>query len=83
MGLLLVVLPWSGFWERNYFASMWPPFREWLPNAFVRGAISGLGLLNLFAGFFELAPIFSMRAHRPIVLDTSGYRSHPDTRADP
>jgi hypothetical protein len=85
VGLLLVVLPWSGFWERNYFASMWPPLRVWLSNDFVRGAISGLGVLNLFAGFFELAPILFLRAHHPIVLDTSGYRRHPhpDTRAEP
>ena len=28
VGLLLVVLPWSGFWERNYFAMAWPPLRS-------------------------------------------------------
>jgi len=24
---LLIVLPWSGFWERNYFAAAWPPLQ--------------------------------------------------------
>jgi hypothetical protein len=64
VGLLLVVLPWSGFWERNYFAYAWPELRTLMTNNFVRGAVSGLGVLNLLAGFFELAPVFAVRAPR-------------------
>ena len=59
MGLLLIVLPWSEFWERNYFAQNWPVLRPFVNNSFVRGAISGLGLINLMVGASELAPIFS------------------------
>lgn len=58
VGLLLIVLPWSTFWERNYFVYAWPALRPVLTNEFVRGAVSGLGLVNLFAGFAELAPVF-------------------------
>lgn len=58
VGLLLVVLPWSGFWERNYFAQAWPAIGTLIRNHFARGAISGLGLVNLLAGFAELVPIF-------------------------
>jgi hypothetical protein len=58
------VLPWSGFWERNYFASLWPDLREVVANNFVRGGVSGLGFVNLIAGFIELAPIFSRRESR-------------------
>ncbi len=61
VGLLLIVLPWSTFWERNYFASLWPALRLVLTNDFVRGAVSGLGVLNLAAGFSELAPAFTPR----------------------
>lgn len=61
VGLLLIVLPWSTFWERNYFASLWPALRLALANDFVRGAVSGLGVLNLAAGFSELAPVFAPR----------------------
>jgi hypothetical protein len=50
VGLLLVVLPWSTFWERNYFASLWPVLVPLLTNNFVRGAVSGLGVLTLLAG---------------------------------
>ena len=61
VGLLLVVLPWSGFWERNYFAMAWPVLRELLTNNFVRGAVTGLGLVNLYAGFSDLALVFAAR----------------------
>ena len=59
VGLLLIVLPWLPYWDRNYFVSIWPPLRPVLVNDFVRGAVSGLGLLNLVAGFSELAPVFA------------------------
>jgi hypothetical protein len=61
VGLLLLVLPWSGFWEQNYFVLAWPPLAEWLRNDYTRGAVSGLGVVNLFAGFADLALIFSAR----------------------
>jgi hypothetical protein len=65
VGLLLVVLPWSGFWERNYFAMTWPALRELLTNNFVRGAVTGLGLVNLYAGFADLAIVFAGRPAPP------------------
>jgi len=65
VGLLLVVLPWSGFWERNYFAMTWPALRELLTNNFVRGAVTGLGLVNLYAGFADLAIVFASRPAHP------------------
>ena len=62
--MLLIVLPWSAFWERNYFAAAWPGLRPFLTNNYVRGAITGLGLVNLCAGFADLAHVFSGRARR-------------------
>lgn len=61
VGLLLIVLPWSGFWEQNYFADTWPPLLVLLRNNYVRGAVSGLGLVNLCGGFADLALIFGAR----------------------
>jgi hypothetical protein len=61
VGLLLIILPWSAFWERNYFADAWPLVRPVVTNNFVRGAISGLGFVNLIAGFADLALIFVAR----------------------
>jgi hypothetical protein len=60
--LLLVVLPWSAFWDhRNYFALAWPAMCPFLGNNFVRGAITGLGVVNLVAGFADLALVFATR----------------------
>ena len=59
VGLLLVVMPWwPAFWEHNYFAMAWPPLRTILSNNFLRGAVSGLGVVNLIAGFADLAYFF-------------------------
>ena len=56
-------MPWSPFWERNYFAQAFPPLHAFVMNNFVRGAITGLGLVNLFAGFADLALVFIARDH--------------------
>jgi hypothetical protein len=66
VGLLLLVLPWSTFWERNYFIQAVPALDAILTNHFGRGAISGLGLVNLYAGFAEMAPIFTARARHDV-----------------
>lgn len=60
-GLVLVVLPWSGYWERNYFAQLWPPLQVFLMNNYVRGAVSGLGLVNMLAGIAEIWSFLSAR----------------------
>jgi hypothetical protein len=52
---------WPAFWEHNYFALRWPALRAILANNFVRGAVSGLGVVNLFAGFADLAYFFTPR----------------------
>ena len=68
VGLLLLVLPWSGFWEHNYFAEAWPPLRPLLVNNFTRGAVTGLGLVNLGVGFADLARVFSSRGRGDVSL---------------
>jgi hypothetical protein len=68
---LLIVLPWSNFWERNYFVYAWPPLRPVLMNYFMRGAVTGLGFVNLFAGFAELAPLFAVRGSPEVPVSDS------------
>lgn len=65
VGLLLIVLPWSSFWEHNYFGHVLPVLVPILTNNFVRGAVSGLGVANIFAGFFELVPAMGPRGSKP------------------
>ena len=64
IGLLLVVLPWSVFWDRNYFGAALPALRPIITNNFVRGAVTGLGLVNLLAAATELILLFAGRGRR-------------------
>ena len=61
VGLLLVLVPWSAFWERNYFAGSLPLLQNILRNNFVRGGVSGLGVVNLLTGFHDLADLLMVR----------------------
>jgi hypothetical protein len=61
VGLLLVLVPWSAFWERNYFAASFPLLQDILRNNFLRGAVSGLGVVNLLGGFNDLADLLMAR----------------------
>ena len=61
MGLLLVLVPWSTFWDRNYFAELVPVLKDVIENNYVRGAVMGLGLINVWAALSELADIFHGR----------------------
>jgi hypothetical protein len=60
-GLVLLIIPWSSYWERNYFVQALPLIEPFLTNDFVRGAVSGLGLLNLAAGFVEIWSFLTTR----------------------
>ena len=62
VGLLLLVVPWSPFWERNYFVDLWPTLAAVTNSNLVRGAVSGLGIINLWAAMSELATLFGMRS---------------------
>ena len=61
VGLLLVLVPWSSFWERNYFVAALPALHDIIRNNYVRGAVSGLGVVNLLMGFNELASVLLAR----------------------
>ena len=53
-GLLLLVLPWSAYWDRNYFGQWVPLVHDVITNNFVRGAVSGLGIVNMASGLGEI-----------------------------
>jgi hypothetical protein len=60
-GIALLVVPWSSFWDRNYFAQAVPVIHTIIKNNFVRGAVSGLGLINLASGLTELISLLLAR----------------------
>ncbi len=61
VGFALIVVPWSAFWDRNYFAYVFPLVGDVMTNDFVRGAISGIGVVNVSVGIAELASLFMAR----------------------
>jgi hypothetical protein len=60
-GLVLVLAPWSAFWDHNRFIVISPALRGLFHNSFVRGAVSGIGVLTVFAGLAEIAGLFAAR----------------------
>jgi hypothetical protein len=51
MGALLLYLPWSSFWEQNYFLSHFPWLMPVVLNPSLRGMVSGIGVLDIFVAF--------------------------------
>ena len=53
LGMLLIVLPWTPLWTDNSLLTMHPSARAILTHGFVRGALSGLGLINIWIGVWD------------------------------
>ena len=60
--MILIVAPWSAFWDRNFFASALPALREIAASPYARGAVSGLGLVTLLAGIAAAKKFRSQKA---------------------
>jgi hypothetical protein len=60
-GLVLIVTPWTGFWVRNYFAQSWPWLGSIMFDPYVRGAVTGIGVITAIGGFRELVGAFLAR----------------------
>jgi hypothetical protein len=52
-GVLLVILPWTPEWTDNYLLLSFPWLRTFISTGFFRGLCSGLGLLDIWIGFWE------------------------------
>jgi hypothetical protein len=50
LGLFLVVLPWTPLWEQHYLLLRFPELAPWLMNHYLRGVVSGLGLVDIGLG---------------------------------
>lgn len=61
MGALLLYLPWSTFWEQNYFLSHFPWLMRIVLHPSLRGVVSGIGVLDIFVAF----GLFNSR-HSPV-----------------
>jgi hypothetical protein len=54
VGLFLVIFPWTEYWDGNFFSSLIPEWHRYWENMYVRGAISGLGVIDLYICFVEI-----------------------------
>ncbi len=54
IGLFLIVFPWTEYWETNYFGQVLPKLHVYWYNGYLRGAVSGLGVVNLYIALVEV-----------------------------
>jgi hypothetical protein len=50
---MLVELPWTRLWFDDGPMVHWPALRHLLRHGFVRGAVSGLGFIDIWMGIME------------------------------
>jgi hypothetical protein len=53
LGVILIIFPWRDEWTTNSLLLGHPALQEFLAGGFVRGLVSGLGLLDIWIGFWE------------------------------
>lgn len=58
VGVFLLVFPWMNYWGSNWIAGLSPWVRGFWLSPYFRGALSGLGLLNIY---ISLAEVFRLR----------------------
>jgi len=66
LGLFLVVYPWTDAWTENYLSLIAPArfetgWRLLWNNSYVRGGVSGVGLVNIWIAIAEVFRMFSRR----------------------
>ncbi len=53
IGCFLLIYPWTEVWETNSFLTWLPQFDDVWFSGYFRGALSGLGLLNVYIAIAE------------------------------
>ena len=60
-GLFFTVVPWTSIWTANSLLHSTSVLATWADNNFVRGFVSGIGMLHLILGVRELARVMRGR----------------------
>ena len=55
VGVILLFLPWFPIWDNNYLLYRVPSLRPILANSYLKGAVLGLGIINIIIGIQEIA----------------------------
>ncbi len=54
VGVFLLFLPWLGIWDNNYLIYKLPAIRPIVANPYLKGAVLGLGIVNILIGIQEV-----------------------------
>jgi hypothetical protein len=54
LGFFLLIFPWTEYWDGNFFSAIIPEWHRYWENMYVRGAVSGLGMVDLYISFVEM-----------------------------
>ena len=81
IGVLLIVVPWTSFWDQNVFIESSSSLQRMFNNHFVRGAVSGLGVINLGVAVLEIVSLLRNtkllnRIHRSILFCNTDKQGH-------
>jgi hypothetical protein len=65
-GLFFTVVPWTRVWTLNPMLHASPFIAVWADNPFVRGFISGVGVVHLIVGVREVIRLTRARRGSPL-----------------
>jgi hypothetical protein len=65
VGAFLTVFPWTPQWDSNSLATLFPFLRDLWTSSYFRGALSGLGLLNIYISLGEVTRLRKAGRGRP------------------
>ena len=64
VGIILIVVPWTALWETNYLLQPYPAVRALLLSGYMRGMVSGLGIVNIVLALDEAHQHLRARGER-------------------
>jgi hypothetical protein len=73
--MVLAVSPWTLLWRRNAFLGALPWLGAVMANPFVRGAVTGIGIVTFAAGVRDLFGVIFARSVTPAAPSDDGTRA--------
>jgi hypothetical protein len=62
VGVILLLAPWTSWWETNYLLLPHPAVRAVLLSTVTRGVVSGLGVVNILLAVHEAQQSLRVRS---------------------